>query len=49
MCELCGDPNIQHVFGEMPSMKPIRRKLDTSALKGSIKKVTKPIRRLPIE
>jgi hypothetical protein len=39
MCELCGDLTIQHIFGEMPSVKPIQKKLDTTSLKGKIKKV----------
>lgn len=42
MCELCGDPNIQHLFGEQPLMKPLKTKLKTTTLKKKLKRVTKP-------
>lgn len=42
MCELCGDPNIQHLFGEQPMMKPLKIKLSTTTLKKKRKVVTKP-------
>lgn len=41
MCELCGYPDLQHLFGEQPNIKPLQKKLKTTILKKKTKKVTK--------
>lgn len=41
MCELCGYPDIEHLFGERPTIQPLKTKLKTTTLKRKHKQVTK--------
>ena len=38
MCEKCANPEIQHLTVEN-AVKPFQKKLDSSSLKGKIKKI----------